>query len=521
MSNRQTRWGHIAVGLISYALISSVVFDGCASKPQRNEIPAQTIAACEFLKSDLESLNDTIKQDFSGYEASSETKALADRAYRQAVNEVPRCRNSVDYIRTIRAYFAKFTDPHLQSTWTIGKYAPMFELSTGKQISDFKQLLEYSATGLFVQKYNEQYFITGIDTQIFPNKGISFGDEVTECDGMSVESILEEKILPYETVSAESAARYRLAPKLFFRWDMPAEFESKCKFRRGGKEFQEKLRWTKASPDYLSRFDAARPTYSSAAKPYGHWVAVSSFAGYSKQVIADLLRFEGDAEKFSKDRVVVLDLRYNTGGDSSYGVRWLQALYGYEALSDDKAGKTLFRSSPANIAHLIRLTEAQASSGKEVSESERYEFQEYLRCLEVGKGALVDCTKNTPSRHTKSKQKELPKFKGKLVVLTDSACFSSCELVLEAAKGYPNVVHVGLETDASTPYGDIRLVMAPSGLFFYKVPTKVFPIQRSYGRGIIPDFALKYDPETEIAGGDSLMHAVDDLIRLNRLPSNR
>jgi hypothetical protein len=176
----------------------------------------------------------------------------------------------------------------------------------------------------------------------------------------------------------------------------------------------------------------------------------------------------------------------------------------------------MFRSSSANIDQLSRMINAQMSAN-EVSESDRKQFERYINCLKAGKGKLVACEEEAaPIDHkikstTRSQQ---ARFDGRLIILTDSSCFSSCELIVDEAKRRPNSLHVGLETNASTPYGDIKFDIAPSGLFFYKVPTKVFPWLT--GKSIVPDIVLQYNPELENAGIDSLMVAVEDLLKSKR-----
>ena len=110
-------------------------------------------------------------------------------------------------------------------------------------------------------------------------------------------------------------------------------------------------------------------------------------------------------------------------------------------------------------------------------------------------------------------------FSGQLIVLTDWKNFSSTELFIQELKEMPNVTLAGIETNASTPYGDIRFDITPGGLPFV-VPTKVFRgiyYNRGNRKPFTPDIEINYDVEKEVLGEDSLMLKIDKLLESQAL----
>ena len=80
-------------------------------------------------------------------------------------------------------------------------------------------------------------------------------------------------------------------------------------------------------------------------------------------------------------------------------------------------------------------------------------------------------------------------------------------------KAMPHTTHIGLPSNASTLYGDIRRIQLPSGIGNFIIPQKVFfYANRAPEQPITPEVLLRYDPEAELEGKDSLRAAVEKWI---------
>ena len=163
-----------------------------------------------------------------------------------------------------------------------------------------------------------------------------------------------------------------------------------------------------------------------------------------------LEQFVADAATLRKDQIVIIDLRGNGGGDSSYGDMWLKNLYGFSkpALSEQP---TLFLSTPKNLFHLTRLFQVQNGHSPDDNQPLTAEQASFLACLKGQVGFLAACEKVGSGSNAVSNS-ETSLFAGRLVALTDSRVFSSTEFFLSQIKQMPHAIQAGISTDASTIY---------------------------------------------------------------------
>jgi hypothetical protein len=93
-------------------------------------------------------------------------------------------------------------------------------------------------------------------------------------------------------------------------------------------------------------------------------------------------------------------------------------------------------------------------------------------------------------------------YHGKIFVITDNECFSSCALFLHKLKQLKNVIHIGQDAGKSTLFGDIRMAETPSRNIEFSIPQKVF---FSAGKNFRhPDMYLQFDIAKEFQGIDSI-----------------
>lgn len=481
---------------------------GCANKGTRSE---SKLNLCASFQADLNYIHGSIKSNFVGYTHSPELRKNADAAYLREIDHAQKCHSNLDYIKSIKRYFSLFNDPHVKAVWNgTEKYGALIEISAGKKLPKLTFPIQFVSAGVFVSRIDGKTFVQGIDPIILPASSLKKGDELKSCYGKKPQDILENEILPFEPVSAKEAALYRFTPHIFVRWDQPSTGTIQCEFVRDGQSFSQTLTWKSVAENYLEKTFQNEPSkiYGIEKTPYGHWVTLKTFAGYSEEVNKQLKQFVEDAKTLRKDKVIVVDVRGNGGGNSSWGSAWIDEVFGYHKEPPIKSFFVL--ASPGNKAHFEGLYSHLKKTDGLTSEEAAVFWQKILNTVKVPTGKLVEFHE-TPS---KSKTPTKTNFKGSLFVLTDAGVFSSGETFVEQLKLMPRVKQVGIATNASTYYSDIRFDIAPSGLAF-NFPTKGFSdpaYKRGSGEALIPEISLSQDPELELSGRDSMKLRLEKII---------
>jgi hypothetical protein len=97
--------------------------------------------------------------------------------------------------------------------------------------------------------------------------------------------------------------------------------------------------------------------------------------------------------------------------------------------------------------------------------------------------------------------------RGRIVLLTDNSCFSSCLLVTDMFRRL-GALHVGETTDANTNYMEVREDRLPSGLSMFSTLQAVAPAEPSR----IGPFAPEVRYEGSIADTASLGRWIEGLV---------
>jgi hypothetical protein len=179
--------------------------------------------------------------------------------------------------------------------------------------------------------------------------------------------------------------------------------------------------------------------------------------------------------------MVVLDLRGNSGGNSRYSDEIARVLVGEARLSavSSSAGRgectgSFWRASPDNLTALRNFVAA-------LPQDRKPDWTGELMAMEqaVGRGAsfapaLPACARAAVTAKPGAPPRDLPRStaKGRLVLLTDRACFSSCLIAADTFRKL-GALHVGEATDMSTRYMEVREIVLPSGLRTFSTLQKV------------------------------------------------
>ena len=490
-----------------FALLSS-----CSSKSTRLGDNQENF--CSFLKPDIEAIHQSMEENLAVFRIDARRKKIEEIAYTQQLGRASHCTSNVQAIQILQEYFASFHDPHLRPWWDIpSNLTGLVNVSLGHQPIKMQWKLPPSfATGVYLRKMGNGYFVKNLDKS-FSLDSVKIGDELLSCDGKTATQIMDNEILPYLSVSDKNAARYLFGASIFFRIDKDNASVSSCEFSSlQGKHYHIQLSWREVASSYLEQFHVKsnEPIYKLESIPHGHWVKLSSLAAYDEKSVALLKHFSEDAFKLRKDEILVLDLRGNGGGDSSWGDAWMKNLWGRSPNVPQKPDSIL--ASAGNIGHYERLYGFKKNSGAFSTAENEKDFQSLLNLMHSHFNQLADGYNDDESKEENSH--EQLRFHGKLYVVSDFGVFSSGELFLQKLLQMPKVIQIGIATNASTQSGDIRFDQTPHGLIF-SIGTKVFRsifINRNPGEPLMPKISIVQQPKIEFAGRDSMREQIEKLL---------
>ena len=226
----------------------------------------------------------------------------------------------------------------------------------------------------------------------------------------------------------------------------------------------------------------------------GYWIGIKQLTPEAQAVIDKVRAEEAHIRSAS---YVVVDLRGNDGGADSYGRALAEQIYGPDFVQarlgpkeyDTGGCQEVFRASADNILAIgLSATEFQKAG-------DAIDADGYTRALAQMKAAAASgrpLAGNLTCPQTVHEGEGIAaRPHGKIFVLTDAACFSSC---IEVARYFRQLgaIHVGQATSADTRYSEVRRIVLPSGL------SALSTLQ-----AVTPDAPLHigpYEPKYEFAG---------------------
>jgi hypothetical protein len=214
------------------------------------------------------------------------------------------------------------------------------------------------------------------------------------------------------------------------------------------------------------------------------WVYLNTFLGKESE-------FKTLAEKLKEEKnreIIVLDLRYNGGGNSENGRYILDSVYNKDYIDymDFEVNK--------NTRDYYRATQWASDSFEEAAR-----FFDAQASTEKARKCLADAVKKGEKvcRHSEEK-KNLPQVNNtnnsRVYAFTDNVCFSACLYIMDILKGIGSVVQIGLETDGDTKYMQMWNAQLPSGFGQFSISYHgVLGRARKDNETYKPDYRYKGD----------------------------
>lgn len=307
------------------------------------------------------------------------------------------------------------------------------------------------------------------------------GAELVDCDGVPAEQFARERTGTFHAhpdVEADLAGR---AYTLLLDEQSPyVRRPVSCQFRlAGGPVARVDLQWREIGARKLEALIAESQHRASAgmgvsAFAGGQWIALESLDNRADAVVDQVRARQAELRAAA---MVVVDLRGNSGGNSQYALDIARLLVGdaranaAERMPSGCDG-AYWRVSPDNATALAKFADSLPPERAPEWRAQATAMRSALTAGQSFSPMLPACaTRVRPALPTPAK---FPRsmMQGRLVLLTDRACFSSCLMAANLLRNL-GALHVGEATDMSTRYMEVREIILPSGLRTFSTLQKV------------------------------------------------
>lgn len=324
-----------------------------------------------------------------------------------------------------------------------------------------------------VSKQGDHWVVT--DTE--PSQSGMKGAELLSCDGQAVAELARKNLGGFRAVWSVGAQQIQSAPWLLVDEGNPfVKRPSSCVFEQAGRQSTVTLHWVRIKRENLlprlkSAGGAGAAGFGVRQVGEGYWIALQDLV--SDKALRVVQAVQQQESSLREARFVVLDLRGNGGGSSVMGREIAKALMGEAVVTarlgsaeTDCSSMEIYRATPDNLIQLeyVQQQPFVAEGGAEVRDlvadeirrvraalAAGHQFSDELRCITQPKQSETPPSSPSPSL-----------LQGKLILLTDNACFSSCLAVTDDFRTL-GAFHVGQTTDAATHFVDVREQYLPSG----------------------------------------------------------
>jgi hypothetical protein len=450
-----------------------------------NVVDAQdaTVSSWAFMaKQDIEAAHDLIRDNHPGPvdPQNPQFNVWLEEGRKTALEQAGKAQTSSDYFRALSFYINGFADGHLG----VFRNDPVARLWPG-----------------FFTKTDADGHTLVTVTQ---RRDVPLGSRIRSCDGTTAGRLIQQHVDPYFTNKDIPHHRIRTSTELFVaEADDRDKLLRHCKLSTASGLRSVALQWQPIKEDDLWKL------YSDAQQRFqpelglrqidGIWFAsLPSFNWWGDQAA----KMQGMIDQLNSKRdvlraapVVVIDLRGNTGGNSTWGDRVAAALWGEEAADAVKGSfdQTVgWRASALNAELTRKNAERAAASGLA-------DVAKFSNSVADGMDEAVAAGKVYFAQPDPPKSKGLPAdyrspFAGKVYVLTDLRCASACLDFMDIAVRMPGVTHIGLPTFADTIYIDNVGTPLPSGKTSLGYSLKVY-------RNRVRGNNVWYTPKIQWPGG--------------------
>ena len=424
-----------------------------------------TIARCQdsaaawrrLATADLAAMRDTLQENHPAVYVAKDSmlfRRWLNHGYAEAQTGLAQVTDGRGYYYLLKGYAGGFRDSHI---------VVYMKPSSGLSATAIRW--PGISTTWRSSKYRVAYVNPGNHSNLPPR-----GATLVACGRLSAETLARMRLDHYEANLDLQSGRYFSAPKLL--WDMGNPFvgpvPDRCTFRFRSVSKTYKLKYTDAT---VGDIQIATETAAGEAKPKlsvekwgdrGWWIGMPSML--ESEDWADFFdQIERHKEEIRSAPLVVVDVRGNSGGDSTYPDRLAKILWGEEFVQvfTPYQGNEIYRVSPLNRKFFV-------DSLQEFKE--KHEVNEYVgpfsELVSKMDSAASSATPLVVMRNAVPKRPPLRPpnpMKGSVVLLTDYACNSACLDMMDLYIRLPNTLQAGTITTADTIFMEVTRIDLPSG----------------------------------------------------------
>ena len=420
------------------------------------------------LRKDAQAMHDDIAKNHPGPvdPLNPGFAAKNDEGLALALQRAQTTTNYAGYFFALQAYAARFDDGHLSFVPADMAKEPKLDLQWPGFLTNF-------------DTNDVQRVVTRAADAPVPN-----GARLVGCDGIDAATLAQRNVGTQYGRWRLHASRVMRGARLFVDPGNPwIQRPRRCTFDVNGSTRDVDLAWRPFTvPERELHLPAA---WHRAAEPIGLktlpdgtvWIALSDFDGdldkpAAKALTPLIAQIAAQRDTILASPRVVLDLRGNNGGDSTWAIRVAQALWGKEAFDKVNVESTAvdWRAS-SGVADRLKGILAMYAAHPDTPVDD----VTWIRNTLAGVNAAIAARK--PYFHDawdpKPPTPPPPPTHARIYMVTDAGCASAC---LDAADIYLalGAIHVGEETSADTLYMDVRTPVLPSGYGKLSVAMKVY-----------------------------------------------
>lgn len=330
----------------------------------------------------------------------------------------------------------------------------------------------------------------------------SRGAKLLSCDGAPARPLIEQEVFRVSGRPGEAGRWWQSAGRFFFRGDLsikPApEF---CTFEtKEGHAETVGLNWQPYPREEFFRWlEAAQPKALGIRQLENglRWITLSSFSPGAeglKQYDEIFAELKAQQNALANDRAIVLDLRGNNGGSSTWSFKIAEHLWGEQAVAWAQADyfrdtEVWYLADQGNISHFGDIAIERREAGLPEIAVWASELRGFLSEARA-EGATfykIPFGKDLLQKAEPTEPRSLPP----VYVITDGGCTSACLDAVDIFTRFEGVKLVGAPTSADTEYLEIRREMLPSGRGSVILPTKIWVNRpRQSGQVYHPDLLV-------------------------------
>jgi hypothetical protein len=319
------------------------------------------------------------------------------------------------------------------------------------------------------------------------------GAKVVSCDRVPIKELILKNVFAFNGLSEQAGQWWSRSGKVFVdEYGNPfIKLPTNCVFEVDCKHIAQKLHWQAIPTDF---WQAYRRSYEAEVLPVGlteprpglFWVAMPTFTPDQAQQSAyfEMIKnIQVNREKFMLADAVVIDLRHNQGGSSSWSRYFAEALWGKQIvekrMESYTAGQEVWwRASPDNTAYVAQLVDQVRAENQQDTADEFKAVADGMQ-VALSRSETFYVERDEPIADNKEQGKpeqgsDIASFNKRVYVIVPGQCASACLDALDVFTQFPNTILIGAPSAADSTYLDIRVKALPSGLGKVIIPNKMY-----------------------------------------------